>query len=281
MKIKVSFAELDEVLHKMGVNELAKGPAGSKWKKIDIVLGAEGIDLVNPEQIKVEEDETLSHEGRRILVYIRDQYISHGQYKYRPYKFHVANCRTIQEMKESGRFKTRYVASNRTGGKFAVNRIGNDRKEEGLSIEMRVCINCLKRLNYKGYNDKKHQDAKKVYDEFSLREFFEIYGRTTVSHPGNTNITAPVNAYSDHHPTFSRICRERAGWRCEECDILLEGEASKFLHAHHINGDKSNNSWDNLRSLCVECHNKQPYHSLPEPTLQEFQEYKRRRGLIK
>ena len=275
MKIKVSFAELDEVLRKMDVNKLAEGPAGSKWKEIDIELAGRGIDLANPSEITVEEDGTLSHEGRRILVYIRDQYISYGSYK-----FHVANCSTIQEMKESGRFKTRYVASTRTDGKFAVNHIGNDH-EEGLLIEMRVCINCLKRLNYKGYNDKRHRDAKKVNDEFSLREFFEIYGRTTVSHPGNTNITTPVNAYSDHHPTFSRICRERAGWRCEECDILLEGEASKFLHAHHINGDKSNNSWDNLRSLCVECHNKQPYHSLPEPTLQEFQEYKRRRGLIK
>ncbi len=273
MKIKVSFAELDEVLRKMDVNKLAEGPAGSKWKEIDIELAGRGIDLADPSEITVEEDGTLSHEGRRILVYIRDQYIAYGSYK-----FHVANCSTIQNMKESGRFKTRYVASTRTDGKFAVNRIGNDH-EEGLLREMRVCINCLKRLNYKGYNNKRHRDAKKVNDEFSLREFFEMYGRTTVSHPGNTNITAPVNAYSDHHPTFSRICRERAGWRCEKCGIYLGDEkARQFLHAHHINGDKSNNSWGNLRALCVECHNEQPYHSL---SLQEFQEYKRRRGLLK
>lgn len=35
---------------------------------------------------------------------------------------------------------------------------------------------------------------------------------------------------------------------------------SKLLHAHHINGNKSDNSRSNLRALCADCHKKQPHH---------------------
>lgn len=274
MKIEVSFAALDDVLRNMGINSLVEDEHESEWEKINIILEGTGIDLVDPEQINVERNGTLSYEGRRILVYIRDQY--GGEYK-----FHVANCRTIEGMKESGKFKTRYVASTRTDGKFVVNIVnfGEIIEKEKL-IEMSVCRNCLNRLKYKGF---KHQSQRgeKVFREFSLEEFFEIYGKTTVSDPGHTDRTAPVDTYSGHQSTFSRICRERAGWLCEECGISLAGEARKFLHAHHVNGNKSNNSWGNLRALCVECHDKQPGHSLPESDRKAFRKYKRKRGLIR
>ena len=267
MKIEVGFAELNRVLEKMGIEELVEGPSSDGWDPIDIVLTGRGIDLVDPSQITVDDDGTLSYEGRKILVYIRDQYISYGGYK-----FHVANCSTIQQMKKWNRFETRYVASTRTDGKFLVNIIDFDEiiESEEKLIEMSVCKNCLRHLNYKNYD----RNRKKVFDEFSLEEFFNIYSETTVSKPPHTNRNAPLNVYQPDQSEHSHQCRERAGWRCQGCEILLEGEAGKFLHTHHINGDKTNNNPSNLRALCVDCHNEQAQHSLQ---VREFREYKRKR----
>ena len=267
MKIEVSFAALDDVLRKMGVEELVKGNDSMEWEELDIELAGKGIELVDPGQITVERDGTLSHEGRRILVYIRDQYSRF----FGKYKFHVANCEKIQDMKKNERFDKRYVASTRTDGKFVANITDSGKIiEKEKLITMQVCGYCLSHLRSQGYGEK----------GFSLEKFFESYDKAIAPKPRYTDITAPVDTYSSLQSTFSRICRERAGWRCEKCGISLKGEARKFLHAHHRNGDKSNNSWGNLRALCVECHDKQPGHSLPERDRKAFQDYKRRRGLI-
>ena len=279
MKIEVGFAGLDRILEKMGIEELSKGPNGDGWDPIDIELAGRGID-VEIEDIVVDPDNgTFSYNDRRVLVYIRDQYISYGSYK-----FHVANCSTIQDMKKKKRFESRYVASTRTDGKFVVNLIENHGEiaEVEQLIEMSICKNCLKHLNYKNYNYNSYSDREEIYSEFSLEEFFEIYGETTVSKPKKTDITAPINEYSPHWETISRIYRERVEWKCEEkkCRIYLgDKEAQKFLHTHHINGDKSDNSRVNLCALCVDCHNAQPLHRLPEKDIREFRNWKRRHEL--
>ena len=272
MKIEVGFAKLNTVLEKMGIEELVEGPGSDGWDPIDIELSGKGIDLVDPSQITVDDDGTLSYEGRKILVYIRDQYPNGG------YKFHVANCGTIQGMKNAGQFETRYVASDRADGTFTVNIIDfGEIIEKEKNVEMLVCKNCLRHLNYENYTNY-YANQEKIYRNFSLKKFFEKYGETTVSKPKHTDRTAPINVYSPHQEVFSRICRERAMWKCEECGIHLgNGEAKKFLHSHHIDRDKSNNRTANLRALCVDCHVKQESHSLTENMLQEFHDWKRRR----
>ncbi len=275
MKIDVGFDELDAVLWKMGIEKLVPDPQGPT--KIDIILGGEGVS-VTPDEIGVTgPHDPITFKGRKVLVYIRDQ---HAHYD--TYKFHVANCNTIQEFQRTDRFNNRYVASTRTDGNFWVRENASKEKLK----KMRVCRNCLGCLNYKGYNiggwSKRGQTKRnQIYAKFSLQEFFEKYGETKVSRPKNPDfLTVPPNTYSSHKGTFSRICRERAQWRCEECDILLEEErARKFLHAHHMNGDKSDNRLANLCALCVECHHKQPGHALPEEARRDFRKWKRKRGV--
>lgn len=261
MKIKVGFAALDRVLEKMGVEELIEGPAGNEWEPLDIELFGRGVDL-NIEEIVVDsKNGTFSYKDRRVLVYIRSQNVI-----YDGYKFHVADCHTIQEMKKNKRFESRYVASTRTDGKFVVTLVDKHTEivEEEKIVDMSVCKNCLKHINYKNYG-KNPNAREKIYREFSLKEFFELYGETTVSKPKRTDISAPTNEYSPNWEKISRLYREKAGWKCEDCGTLLEDqETRKFLHVHHLNGDKTNNRDDNLRALCVDCHDQQEGHSLPE-----------------
>jgi hypothetical protein len=47
----------------------------------------------------------------------------------------------------------------------------------------------------------------------------------------------------------------RAGRKCQACGLRETQERGKYLlHIHHIDGDDTNNSFNNLRLLCSRCH---------------------------
>lgn len=263
MKIEVSFVELEKVLRKMGIeNETGD------------LLERRGIEITSLNEIDVDPQNgcTLLYKGHTIVVYIRDQ---RPEY-FGNYKFHVSNCKTLQNMKREGRY-SRYVLSTRTDGKF---RVYDKTTKHDRFVELLVCENCLKFLNWKRCRG--YADIKKFVREFSLEEFFKKYDESPVPElppqPRHTDIGGPTNDYSPHQAGYSYDCRERAGWKCENCGIFLgRDDSRKFLHTHHIDRDQSNNHLSNLRALCVDCHNKQAGHSLPANMLREFHDWKRQR----
>jgi hypothetical protein len=102
--------------------------------------GVEGLTIHDIKDVKVLSDGTLVYEDRRVLLYIRDRRASR---EYDPLdnlpKFHVANCRTLKEMREHGQFE-KYVISRRTDGKFKMNFIyefGKADSAEGLCLCVR------------------------------------------------------------------------------------------------------------------------------------------------
>ena len=59
---------------------------------------------------------------------------------------------------------------------------------------------------------------------------------------------------------LSLRCRERVGWKCEECQIDLKFQSQRrYLHVHHLKGIQYNRPED-LRALCIGCHAEQPRH---------------------
>ena len=237
---------------------------GGKWAAFDRdelthKLRTSGVD-VDFGQINVADDGTFEYEGRKVLVYIRDQYIG-GNGRRGEYKFHIANCSTISRAYENNR-QSRYVVSTRTDGLFRVNLLqGSVVAQQDELLEMKVCKNCLMELKYMGYYNHSASRSWRIYSDFSLDNFFDQYGGTRHIHtPRFNDLNAPINQYSTEFNEISRVIREQRGFQCEVCGLDLV-EAPRFLHLHHINADRSDNRGENLRCLCIKCHAREPEHA--------------------
>ena len=241
--------------------DLMPWESGRNWNPISIdgILGTTGVDIPLDE-IETAADGTLEYEGRKVVVYIRDQSVD-----YQPYKFHVANCDKLQSMREEGRDK-RYVVSTRTNGTFTINSFKNGRLvKKGDEDELHVCKYCLRRLNYKGYRGCRYAEQNRIMTSFNLKEFFEMYVSQITKVPTETDTSAPLNDYTSDWDEVSRRYKDKMGWRCEACSIILR-EMPEFLDAHHIDGLRNNNRDENICALCVGCHAEQPQHQLIEST---------------
>ena len=227
--------------------------------ELDILVG-KGID-VDFEDIKTLADGTLGYKDSRVLVYIRDvpDYIPNYGAERLP-KFHVSWCRTLDDMHQKNKFE-KYVVSVKTDGKFEICRIGNQGKR--LSIEeLAVCRNCLGNLSFENYRKVSKQARDIIVEEFSIGTFFEKYPRELFFHkPMHSNFTAPSNEYSGDFNRISKKLKEKLNWMCQECSIYLEKpDLRKYLHVHHLNGRKNDNSFANLKVLCLKCHAEEEGH---------------------
>ncbi len=228
---------------------------------IDELLGKlqtrEGIEAEYG-AIEVATDGTFEFQGHKVLVYIRDQtFYSQRSDDGNHYRFHVAECQTIKRAQKENR-QNRYVVTNNTEGVFLINKKDKSTGKEfnGVNERLLVCKNCLRELNYKNYKN----NMAKVWAEFSIMEFFELYGGNLISSlPTQTEKTAPLNTYSRKFKEISQSYRKRCGWKCEKCGVDLINQPN-FLHVHHKNADKSDNRIENLQSLCIACHAEEPSH---------------------
>ncbi|WP_415903215.1 HNH endonuclease [Neptuniibacter sp. QD29_5] len=207
------------------------------------------------------ENGVLSVKGRQVLLFIPDQGqaidevlggIKEGR------KFHVADCKTLNSMRQKNRFN-RYKATYNTSGLFKVYGVSY---ETGDSVEgeaeLRVCKNCLSYLNYKGYRHGKGLPKKQIYNEYDISEFLSEYSTLFSSMPDRSQVV-DKGGYSDDWAEVSTNYRATVNFCCEQCGVDLNSN-KRLLHTHHISGNKRENHPDNLKALCIDCHRKQPHH---------------------
>ncbi len=247
--------ELNRLKSKMGIDKHTYGNFNNaQTMSIKIELETKGIDIEDVSSITPLDDYTLSYNGERIILYIRDI----ADYSDSLPKYHVANCSTLQNMFRNGR-KKRYVASQNETGMFHINIVkGNaiTKKE----IELYVCKNCLSLLSWENYS-KNWSDSQKnqCVQDFTISDFFEKYPKSPLQQDGYSNENSPINQYPKNWNIISYNYRNRRNWTCEQCGVNLKNN-KKLLHTHHINAQKNECYDSNLKALCVECHAKQPMH---------------------
>lgn len=263
MKLTVDFSALKRAVAPLGavVTDFAITRGSTELESIASHLNQ---GLILGEDIQLDEidgsDGILNYDGHQVMLYIPDQgddiahVLSDGKQGRR---IHVAECSTLEFMRETGRFK-RYDVINRVDGLFPV--FGYEyRSRQSLEGEadLGVCKNCLKILNYHGYASQGGAVKAKVFNDFSFEKFFEVYSSYFKSLP-TTNHKA-ISHYTADWPAISAKVRSELDYTCEQCGVDLNGE-KQLLHTHHVNGNKSDNERSNLRVLCADCHKKQPHH---------------------
>lgn len=235
-----------------------------KLKEIDwddVLL--QGLEITTDDKDFEILDDGFSYRGKRVIVYIRDQLIQYRGMG-NGYKYHLTWCRTLEDMKERGRFN-KYVVSTNSDGNFAIRYVDDDHVVEETIEPLHVCKNCLKALNWKGYAEVSRREQKEIYESFDLEEFFRAFNddNETQFHimPNETDMSAPTNVYPEEWSIISKRYKHLKNMTCEMCGRHFD--ATRELHVHHKDGVKSNVTPSNLMVLCPECHQKMhPDHKI-------------------
>lgn len=259
MQLRVDLSELWRQARRISeqVVEFDVGESGVVLDPIDIELG-EG------KEVKLDDLEIvnglLSVAGRQVLLFIPDQFKPIDEVEASPAtgtRFHVSDCRTLESMRQSGRFQ-RYFATNKLDGKFRITGTDSRTGQHGeLESELRVCMNCLSKVNYKDYNH--HPQRRSVWTQFEIAEFFNTFSTSFKHLPRQIADRPGSGTYTSDWKEISAKVRQECGFRCDGCDLDLSAN-KHLLHVHHINGVKHDNERSNLRPLCADCHRKQPMH---------------------
>lgn len=198
-----------------------------------------------------------------MVLYIFDQQAIYNEENESNYKFHISFCKTVDEYIYK---KNRWSALKKDNDIFEIRETDINRNHKIVNKKMKVCRNCLERINYKNFNHLSREEKENVINNFSLKEFFSIYENNFMYIPDYLKREYQdfneeyATSYTDDWKEISRRFREYKHWICDKCGKDMSNDKYN-LHVHHRDHNKQNNNPANFMCLCRDCHAKMPGHS--------------------
>lgn len=264
MKLNVNLDLLIEAANNMGAEPIIFNISTNfEHIKIDEILGTTSGVEIEIDDPSLEFDGAgglLSYQGRQVLLFLPKQFHSIDIVKEdysKGNKFHIADCSTLKQQKENGRFNN-YSATNNLSNKFNVYGFDSNGVRDEFDAYLNVCQNCLKKLNYQNFNFETWENQQNIVNMFRIEEFLETYS-ILFEYVPNVNSASSEEKYTDDWKDVSRNYRSKVGYICETCNTSFIS-SKHLLHTHHVNGIKNDNDISNLKAVCIDCHRKEPKH---------------------
>lgn len=177
----------------------------------------------------------ISETGERQRVYLYKRHYKlkeHGKPR-----FHICKCTTIKQFLNAGILNDEYVRAN--SDPVPVFNLDMDREEMVSNLPLcRYCSNMAREyvnVYSSDYVDQLKREMKK--NENVGAQELDIFGYT--------------RSWDD----ISRLFKASHNYTCEECGLHIEDVYDRqYIHCHHIDKNKLNNSESNLKCLCLRCH---------------------------
>jgi hypothetical protein len=223
----------------------------------------------------------LSIAGQMVVLYIKDHgsnalAVINGDVE-AGRRVHLAYCSTLEKMERENKFD-RYHLSRNPKRKYLISGSkyywGDEVVED--EAELAICKNCLNFLDYDGYRQLNYRDRTSRTRAFDYDRFFSVYSSLFKKMPKKTEDDSA--GYVEGWRQISIDKRSKANFTCQDCGFKAAPQDSAFIHVHHVNSDKTDNSDANLRVLCIDCHKLQPGHGhmwIEPKLLERFRKAKR------
>jgi len=258
MKLNVDLELLNNAVKKMGA-PLVEFNANTSFEHLDILGTTMGREIdIKDIEINLESGSLFEFKGRQVLLFIPNQFNELNlilENATKGNRFHIADCSTLIQMKETNRYN-KYAVTNNLSGKFTIYHRSNT--NEKVESKLYVCKNCLEKLNYKNYKDESTRNRNQIFSDFKINEFFETYSTFFNYLPNIKNNEEILN----RNP--STIIKKK-NYVCETCNTDFKNN-SKLI----VNDNKK-------RVICVDCYRKVKDHKttfITNPELKEI--YKER-----
>lgn len=187
---------------------------------------------------KVTSTNIITVQGRAIMKKGEDEFLMFaykpkydiGRWRKKP-SYHTRECKTILKYSNAN-----FIYANKMPVDIYSTSTGEILKDQNLKI----CGNCVREGRLSLFRSSR-RNTKDWYDE--VLDFVE-----TLSNPIRRR-----DGYITFWSQVSEAYRRSKNWTCEKCGLRLR-DNRKYLHTHHKDGNKLNNSRNNFESLCILCH---------------------------